>query len=158
MWLVRWKNGSSLSLGYYLQAINNRILKVSRLVGHVSIRPIFLTMCFICYYFTKYFLSSLNRLSLYLLNLSIKGINKESVLTAIEHSIASFIIGIMAFQLGIFTGSMLISHTYLILSEKTTHEHIKAKRSKKKEDVNNPFSENLVKNAIKIMCAPKVPK
>lgn len=97
-------------------------------------------------------------MSLYLLNVSIKGINKESVLRAIEHSIASFIIGIMAFQLGIFTGSMLISHTYLILSEKTTHEHIKAKRSKKKEDVNNPFSENLVKNAIKIMCAPKVPK
>jgi hypothetical protein len=61
----------------------------------------------------------------------------------------------LSFLLGLFTGSMFMSHTFLVLLNLTTNEQIKRrKRNNSQNELENPFkNKNLCSNAINILCS-----
>ena len=61
----------------------------------------------------------------------------------------------VSFLLGLFTGSMFMSHTFLVLFNLTTNEQIKRrKRSNSQNEIENPFkNKDLCSNAINVLCS-----
>lgn len=61
----------------------------------------------------------------------------------------------VSFLLGLFTGSMFMSHTFLVLFNLTTNEQIKRrKRSNSQNELENPFkNKDLCSNAINVLCS-----